>query len=129
RAPAHRLHALVAQPEHATRLGLGGNLQRHLTVERRHLDAAPQNRGRKADGNLAGQVLAVALEDLVFAHVHFDVQIAGGGARAHRLALARQADAVAGIDAGWNFHREPLAPAHAPLSQATVAGILDDGAG
>src|SRR5438132_4664087 len=36
RAPAHRLHALVAQPEHAPGLSFGGNLQLHVTRSEEH---------------------------------------------------------------------------------------------
>ena len=73
-------------------------------------------------------MLAVALEDLVLAHVHFDVQIARRSAVAPGLALARQANAIAGVHARRNLHREPLGSAHSTLPEAGVAGILDDGA-
>ena len=74
-------------------------------------------------------MLAVALEDLVLAHVDFDVEIARRPAVASRLAFTRQPDAIAGIHAGGNLHRQPLAAPHATLAEAGVAGILDDGAG
>src|SRR6185369_7218644 len=78
---------------------------------------------------LARQVLAVALEDLVLAYVHFDIQIARRSAVAPGLALTGEADPVASVDARGNLDREPLGSAHAALAQAGVAGILDDGAG
>ena len=73
-------------------------------------------------------MLAVALEDRVLAHVNLDVQIARRSAVAPRLALAGEADAIAGIDARGNLDRQLAAAAHAALPEAGVARILDDGA-
>ena len=73
-------------------------------------------------------MFAVALEDLVFAHVHFDVQVARRSAIAPGLAFTREANAITGIDTGGNLDRQALGTAHASLPQAGVAGILDDGA-
>src|SRR6516162_5201290 len=78
RATAHRFHALVAQPEHAARLSLGGNLQRNISLERRHVDRTAEGRGGKAHGNLAAQVHAIALEDWMLADVDLNVQIPRG---------------------------------------------------
>src|SRR4051794_14196566 len=73
-------------------------------------------------------MLAVALENIVFTHVHFDVQIAWRATVTSRLALARKANAIAGIDTGRNLDCQALRTAHAALTQAGVAGVLDDGA-
>src|SRR6185369_280633 len=119
---------LVTQPEDTPGLGLGGNLERHMAIERRHVDAATEHGGGEADRDLARQMLAVALENLVRLHVHFDVEIARRSAVAPGLALARQANAIAGVHARRNLHGESLGSAHSTLPQAGVAGILDDGA-
>src|ERR1700692_3702677 len=100
RAAAHRVNTFFAHPKYASGLSLAGYLQDHLTVERRHLDRTAEGRGRKADRNLAGQMTALALEDGMFANPHLDIQVSGGSAVAARLALAVQANAVAGIDPG-----------------------------
>src|SRR5256885_14327936 len=75
RAPAHRLHALVAQPEHAPGLSFGGNLQLHVTLERRHRDTAAERRGGEAHPHLAAPGLAVAPEEGVFAPLAFHIQV------------------------------------------------------
>src|SRR5262245_34614230 len=61
--------------------------------------------------------------------MYFDVQIARRPPVAPGLALARQADAIAGIHTRGNLYRQALGTAHASLPEAVVAGILDDGAG
>src|ERR1700733_10407021 len=66
---------------------------------------------------------ALAFEDRVFFHANLHVQIAGRAAIAPRFALAIQANAIAGIDAGRNFDRQRLFLPHASLSVAAVAGI------
>src|SRR3984893_13872996 len=128
RAPAHRFHALVTQPKHAPGLGLGGDLQLHVAIERRHRHAAAERRGGGAHRHFATHVLAVALEDGVFAHVHFDVQVPGRTAVASGFALARQAHAIAIVDTGWHLDRELAGAAHPALPHARVAGIAHDGA-
>src|SRR3970040_3020477 len=72
------------------------------------------------------QVVSVALEDLVLAHAHVDVQVAGRGARRSRLALARQPDAVAAVDARRDLHRQGLGLFDPALAVAVGAGVGDD---
>ncbi len=50
-----------------------GDRKARLAVERRHVDVAPEGRGREADRNLAVQVVTVALEHGVLLDVNFDV--------------------------------------------------------
>src|SRR5207245_2034162 len=77
RAPTHGLHSLVAETKDAPRLGLGRNLQLHVPPERRHGDGAPERRGGEAHRHLAGEVLPVALEDRMLAHVALDIPAPG----------------------------------------------------
>src|SRR6195256_4611772 len=128
RTPAHRLHTLVTQPEHTPGLGFGGNLQLHVTLERGHRDAAAERDHGEAHRHFAAQVLAVALEDGVFAHLHFDIQVPRRTAVASGLTLAREPHAVAVVDSGRHFHRQLAGAAHPALSQARVAGIAHDAA-
>src|SRR6185437_9387436 len=72
-AAAHWLHALVAQAEDSSGLSLCGDLQRHLAVESRYIDSASKGGGRKANGHLAAQVLAIALKYRVLFDGNFDV--------------------------------------------------------
>ena len=94
-------------------------------VEPRHLDLAAQRRGREADRAAREQRGALALEDRVPGDVDEDVEIARRPAAHARLALARQADARAFVDAGGNVDRERLALVDAPLAPAGRAGIGD----
>src|SRR4029077_17471031 len=100
----------------------------HVTLERRHRHAAAERRGGEARRHFATEVLAVALEDGMFAHVHFDIQVTGRTAVASGFALARQAHSIAIVDSGGHFDRELAGAAHPALPQAGVAGIADDGA-
>src|SRR5579863_8274911 len=69
---------------------------------------------------------AVALEDGMLAHLHFDVEIAGRSAVAPGFALSGQPHAIAGIHAGRDFHREFLAAPDPALPQTVVAGVAHD---
>src|SRR6202142_2041390 len=126
RTAAHRPHALLANAKHAPGLGLAGDLDHHLAVERRHLDRTAQRRRGEADRHLAGQVAAVALENGVLAHADLHIEVARRTAVAAGFAFAVQADSVAGINSGRHRHRNRLLLAYAALSVAGVARIADD---
>src|SRR4030095_10553805 len=106
RTAAHRLHALLAQAEHAPRLRLARHLEVDVAAERRHLDFSAERRCREAHRHLARQVAAVALEDRMLAHADFDVEISRRAAVASGLALAGETDPVAGRDARRDPSRE-----------------------
>src|SRR5579863_8093490 len=129
RPTAHRLHALVAQAKYASGLGLGGNLQRYIPFQRRHVDRATERRRGEAHRHLAAQVLPLALENRMLAHVHFDIEVPGRTAVATRFALARQSHAITTVHAGRDLDRELARAAHAALPQAAVAGIANDRTG
>src|SRR5215469_14575552 len=126
RVAAHGFDTFVAQAKYASGLGFRRDLQCYIAIESRHLDRPAECRGREADRHLAAQVLAVTLEDGVLAHVNLDIQITWRSAVAPRLALATESDAIAGVDAGRDFHRQLAAAAYTALSEAGIAGILDD---
>src|SRR5216683_8076943 len=69
---------------------------------------------------------AFALEDGMFADPHLDIQVSGGTAVAARLALAVQANAVAGIDPGGHGDGEGLFLAYPALTETGIAGVADD---
>ncbi len=56
-------------------------------------------------------------------HANFDIEVAGRAAIAARLALAIQADAIAGIDARRHFDRQRLLLPDPTLAEAGIAGI------
>src|SRR5690606_12947576 len=124
-AAAHRLHALVAQAEDPAGLGLGGDADLGFAAEGRHAHRVPERRLREADRHFAVQVVAVALEDVVRTHAHFDIQIARLGARGPGLAFAGKADAVTTVDAGRHLHRQHLFLFHAAIAAAGRTGTLE----
>src|SRR5690606_2974178 len=73
--------------------------------------------------------LAVTLEDLVLAHRDHHVQVARWPAIDARLAFARQADTVAGINTRRHLDRQGLVFFHPTLTVAIPAGITDHLAG
>src|SRR5687768_5131266 len=129
RPAANRPHTLVAKPENPARLRLRRHFDRDLTVERGHFDRPTERCCREADGNLAAEMSTVPLKDGVLAHVNFDVQIARWSAIAAGLAFAAKANAISGIHAGRHLHAQHRGLANAPLPEAGVARILDDGTG
>src|SRR5229473_5006811 len=126
RSAAHRLHALLPNPEYAAGLGLGRNLQDDFAVKRRYFHRPAERCSGKAHRHLAGEMAAFPLEDGVLANPDFDIQVAGGTAVSARLTLAVQADPVTGIDPRGHRHRQRLLLAHAALAVAGIAGIADD---
>src|SRR5690625_7363762 len=104
-AAAHGLDAAPAQPERLSGLGFGRHLDVHFTLERRYLERGAQRGLGKADRHIAIQVPAVATENGMLAHADLHVQIAILPAGRRRLALPRQTDAVAVVDAGRDIDR------------------------
>src|SRR5690606_28253387 len=74
---AHRRDALAAQAEQLAGLGAFRNLQLDPAIQGRHFQLAAERRVGEADRNLAVQVLAVTLEDRVFADTDHHVEVAG----------------------------------------------------
>ena len=122
-ATAHRLDPLAAQPEQLAGLGLRGNLELDPAIQRGHFQLAAQRRVHKGNGHLAVEVLAIALENRVLAHRDLHEQVPGRATFGPGLALARQADAIAGIHARRHFHRQRLALLHTALAVALAAGV------
>src|SRR5690606_18384595 len=125
-AAPYRHHALATQTEQFAGLGLCRNLQLDPTVQGRHFELATQRSIGKGNGHLAIEVLAVALEDLVLAHRHLNIQIAGRTAIDPLLPFACQADPVSGIHARRNLHGQGLLILDIASAMTGLAGITDD---
>src|ERR1700677_1864014 len=125
-AAANRPHALLAHAKYPPGLGLARNLDDHLAVQRRHFHRSAERGRGEADRHLAGEMAALALENGVLPDADLHVQITGRAAVAAGLALAVQANAISGIDARGNGHRQGLLLADPPLAIAGVARITDD---
>ena len=92
-----------------------------------NVDLAAQRRGREADRRARVKRRALALEQRVALHVQEDVEVARRCAACARLALARQADARAFVDAGRDVDVERaglLDPARAAALRARIDDLL-----
>src|SRR5690606_19019633 len=102
-----------------------GNLQLDPTIQGRHFQLAAQRRVGEADRHLAIQMLTVALEDRVLAHVDHHVKIARRATLGPGLTLASQTNAVASVDACRHLHGKRLLLFHTALAMAAATGIGD----
>src|SRR5690606_14059077 len=122
---AHAAYALAAQAEGLARLRTFGNRDLGLAAQRGHLQLAAQCRRGERNGQLAVQVVAIALEDLVRLDVDFHVQVARRPAVDARLAIAAGADAHAVIDARRNLDLQGLVAAYTAYAIAGRARVGD----
>src|SRR5690606_19466872 len=83
----------------------------------------------EADRHIAMQVAALAAEDRMRPDPHFHVQVARRTAILSRLAFAGEANAVAGVHAGGNLHRQGADFLLAAAAAAVRARFRDHGAG
>src|SRR5207253_186834 len=89
--------------------GLGAVRDRQLrtaAIEGRHFEAAAQCRRDEGNGAAAIEIVSLALEDVVRRYGQEDVEIARRAAVHSGLALARQTDARAFLDAARNVDGE-----------------------
>src|SRR5690606_29414739 len=105
---AHRRHALAAQAEEFAGLRFWRNFQLYATFERRHFELTAQRRVGKTDRHFAEQMLAVALENRMFAHRYLHVEIADRTTVRTRFAFTCETNSIAGIDTRRHFHRQRL---------------------
>src|SRR5690349_9552466 len=68
------------------------------------MNGATERSQGELDGDLAIEVIALPLENLVVAHVHHDVKIAGFAAHYPRLAIAGGPEFITRIDARRDAH-------------------------
>src|SRR5690606_30347050 len=91
--------------------------------QRRHLNGAAQGGGRKGDGQLAMQILAVTLEDSVRLDADFHIQVTGWPTVHARFAIAAGTDAHAVINTGRNLDLQGFGLLDLALAVAHHAGI------
>src|SRR5512139_120641 len=125
--PVATCHTPALDPERAAVGGAGGQSQRHGGAgEGRHLDLSAEGGLREGHRDRQGEVVALAAEQPVRAHVHADEQVAGRAAALAACALALEPDALAVADPGRDAHREG-AGAHRPSAAPAVgARVVDD---
>src|SRR5690348_15262156 len=136
---ADGFHALAAQTEFLPCLRFGWHGDAGRAAKDRHFDIGAERRLRETDRHLATQVVAVAFEDGMLAHVDFNVQVAGRRPGWTGFPLAAQADAIAVVHARGHFDFQTafvFQPAfavavlarrhhHASDTAAVRAGLLD----
>src|SRR5665647_414766 len=120
--------ALAPQGHDVAGLDTPPDLQVDRPVEGVELDARAQCSRRHRELDRAVQVIAAALEGLVRGDADLDIEVTGRPSSRTDLALARELDPGAGVDAGRDPQLEVAAGADATLTRALKAGVGDDGA-
>src|SRR5690606_32000269 len=97
-------------------------------LECRQIQMRAECRSGHRHGDLAEQLIALALEHRVARHVDLEIEVAGRTASGTHLALAGQLDARALVDTRWDRDRDRTARAYPALTGALGARIGDHGA-
>src|SRR3989442_1459135 len=124
--------AETLEPEDLVMLGPWRDLDdRAVALQRRHLDLHTERGGGETDGDFTDDVIALAGEGRMRRDMDQRIEVAGRAAVLPRLALVRQAQPGARLDAGRNVHVEhafrlyPLLPAARRAERGDcVAGAL-----
>src|SRR5688572_7243928 len=119
-------HALAAQAD--LRVGLGARLDLDLlvTVDGRHRDSRAQRRLGDRDPGLVVQLGPVTLERGMRVDVDRDIEGARRAAAGTDLALVREPDLVAFVDAGGDRHAKAPLALRPAVALARLARGLDD---
>src|SRR5690554_1559793 len=118
-------YALTAQTECLAGLGALGNGDRTAPGQRGDFKFAAQRRCSERNGQLAMQVIALALEDAMLLEVNLDIQVARRPAIDARFAVAGRTDTHAVVDARRDLYLQSLIAADAAHAVAGRAGIRD----
>ena len=105
RIAAQRSDAEVAEPNDVTGLSSGLDLDLALAVEGRESGLRAKGRGNHGNCEAREQIVAFAMEDLVFLDAHLDEEVTCGAASLTRFALTAKLDAAPGIDTRGNAQR------------------------
>lgn len=100
-----RWKALTAHPQDSAGLCPGGNSKPGLAVKRGNLDSAPKDRLGERNRHFAEEVIALALEQVVFLDPDHDKKVALWRARFPGFSLAGQPQARTGSDSGRDLNR------------------------
>src|ERR1035437_3225278 len=121
-------HAPAPQPDLGARLSARSDLEILFAFDGR--DACPRTQRGLDDRHLQVEVDLgpFAAQDRVWSHVHGHVEVAGRAAADADLALAREPDLMAFVDAGRDRDPDLLMPLGASFAAASTAGRGDDAA-
>src|SRR3954447_20433229 len=120
----HR-HAAAAQHQDLTRLRAGREFVLDVPLERRDGHGRPERRLSHRQVDRREDVVPLADEARIGAHLYLDVDVARPRAEEARVTLAAQADALAVVDARRDRDLEPALPEHAAVPVADAARRLD----
>ena len=124
--PAEVRHALAAQPDLGVGLGPGLDLDLFLALDRRDRDPRPERGLGDRDLGLVEELGPLARQRRVRQDVDRDVQAARRPAARPDLALVREADLVALVDAGRDRHPQRALALGPAVAVARLARRLDD---
>ena len=113
---------LIPQLEYIAGLGTGGNAVFHLAVQGWHLQLIAQRCLRKADGDIAPDIIAIPFKERVRAHIDAYAQISGGTAVDALIALTAHIENLAVIDTGGNIDLDFYIAADSAVALTFAAG-------
>src|SRR5439155_5408151 len=120
----HR-HPVSVEDVYLARLRAGLERQLLFALERRHGDGRAERGLRHRQLNRREDIVAVAHEARVRAHVDEHIRIARAAAEGARVPLARDADALAVVDPGRDRDLELALLEDPPCALADLAELLD----
>ena len=121
--------ALAAQAEHLVGLCSRGDVQAGGSVQRRHVDLSAQRGGGERHGEVAEDIVAVALEELVGLLLDEDDQVSRRTAVRSAVPLAGDRDVVALGNARGNVDRDRLVDLLASVAAAGSTRIDNHASG
>ena len=119
-------HAFVLESEYGSSLGAGGDFDRGLAVERGDFAFPAECGGGEGDGDLAEEVVAFTFEEIMALDDEENVEIAGRATAKAGIAIARGAEACAGINTTGDAKFDVGVFLHASFATTGVAGIGDE---
>src|SRR6185312_16100592 len=125
-APAQAGDATILDRDDLRTLGTGFDLDRNLTIERLERRLGAENRIRHLHLECRQEVVAVAAEHVVVAHLDLEIEVTVRAAGRADLTLRRHLQAQPGVDARGNVDGDGAARANAALALAGGAWVRDD---
>ena len=121
-------NTLASQPYLATALRSFGDLDGLDAIERFEFEFGAERGLRKADGDHAMEVVAIALEEFVGLHFEDDIKISRRTSEAAGLAFAGVADASVCLDSCGDFDEDTVLACDTGVSLAAGTRCANDGA-
>jgi hypothetical protein len=123
------LNSFPFEPEQGSGLGAGWHADIGLSIQSWNVNLGPESRLDETHGDLAKQIIAVALENLVRLDMQDDVQVSRWSAASPSLSISGGAEPRAGLDPGGDAQRD-FGGEFAPAGAVTrVAGLVDHATG